>query len=272
MTLPDLPLGPITLPAGLWLCLLAVIVASLAWAWFDRRGGLPAMAEPVFPLAGVGVVGARLGFVILHLEAYLANPWSILNVRDGGWYWPSGVLAVLAGVGLLAWRHRERARALWLSAGSAALVTALAAGLAIFLAPAAPRDMPPVALARADGSPLPFPTSQPVVLNLWASWCPPCRREMPALIAAAKANPQVRFVLLNQGERPDEIAESLRMMAIPEELLAWDPSSKASELLGVRGYPATFFIDAEGRIAHRQLGEVSHASLAARLDALTGKR
>jgi thiol-disulfide isomerase/thioredoxin len=272
MSLPDLPLGPITLAAGLWLCLLAVTAASLTWAWFDRRSALPAMAEPVFPLAGIGVLGARLGFVILYLDAYLANPWSILNVRDGGWYWPSGVLAVLAGVGLLAWRHRERRRALWMSAGSAALVTALAAGAALVMTPAAPRELPPIALAQADGSPMPFPAGQPVVLNLWASWCPPCRREMPALIAAAKANPQVRFVLLNQGERPGEIEDALRMMAIPDSLLAWDPSSRASETLGVRGYPATFFIDAEGRIAHRQLGEVSHASLAARIEALTGAR
>ena len=48
---------------------------------------------------------------------------------------------------------------------------------------------------------------KPFVINLWASWCPPCRREMPALIAAAKAHPEVRFVFANQGEDADTIAQ-----------------------------------------------------------------
>ena len=45
----------------------------------------------------------------------------------------------------------------------------------------------------------------PTVLNLWATWCPPCRREMPVLQQAQGANPDVNFVFINQGEKADDI-------------------------------------------------------------------
>jgi thiol-disulfide isomerase/thioredoxin len=46
---------------------------------------------------------------------------------------------------------------------------------------------------------------KPLVLNLWATWCGPCRREMPVLATAQQAHDDVQFVFLNQGETLDEV-------------------------------------------------------------------
>ncbi|WP_459655422.1 TlpA family protein disulfide reductase, partial [Achromobacter xylosoxidans] len=50
---------------------------------------------------------------------------------------------------------------------------------------------------------------KPTVVNLWASWCPPCRREMPAFEQAQAANPDIHFVFLNQGEAASTVRQYL---------------------------------------------------------------
>lgn len=270
--LPELALGPLALPGGLGLGLLLLAVASAVWAWCERQAPEPRMAEPVFPIAGLGMLGARLGFVVLHLEAYLTAPWSMLDVRDGGWHVPSGVAAMLLGVLVLAWHRRERRRALVLTAGTTGVVGVLAVMLALGTGAPPPTRLPPLELVTAEGRRIVFPSERPLVLNLWASWCAPCRREMPTLIAAAHRHPQVDFVLLNQGEHAGEIARILSTLEIPEALLAFDPAAEASRALEVRGYPVTLFVDPQGRIAHRHFGALSAGSLAARIEALRPAR
>lgn len=273
MQFPDLAIGPFALPGGVWLTLLVLAVASGVWAMSERRSrGQPPMSEPVFPLAGLFVLGARIGFVLIYLDAYLATPWSIVDVRDGGWHAPSGLVALLLGVAVLVWRRRDRRRALLLTAGSAGLVTAAAATLAMALTPSPPEDFPALALQTADGRAIAFPAERPLVLNLWASWCAPCRREMPTLIEAARQHPAVDFVLLNQGEHATEIGRVLATLAIPEALLAWDPAAEASRELEVRGYPVTLFVDRQGRVIHRHFGALSAGSLAARIEGLQSAR
>lgn len=274
LTIPELAVGPLLLPGWVWSVLLTLAVASGVWAWQERRAAAdaPPLAEPVFPLAGLGLLGARVGFVLLYLDAYLEAPWSILDLRDGGWHAPSGFLAILLGVAVLAWRRRDRRRALLLTAGSAGLVGALAIALALFASPLPPAQLPPLPLTTVDGRTRSFPAERPLVLNLWASWCAPCRREMPVLIRAATAHPEVDVVLLNQGEQPADLGPALRALAIPDALLAFDPEALATERLGVRGYPVTLFVDRQGRIAHRHFGALSAGSLAARIEALDAPR
>ena len=149
------------------------------------------------------------------------------------------------------------------------LARAMVTLLALSLAPKPPERLPTLSAVRADGSALALPDGQATVLNLWASWCPPCRREMPVLADAAARHPQIRFVLLNQGEDADVAAAALREMGIPLDLGAWDPDARASDILEARGYPVTLIIDADGRVLRRHLGEVSRASLAAMLGELT---
>ncbi len=102
---------------------------------------------------------------------------------------------------------------------------------------------------------------KPIVLNAWASWCGPCRREMPLLVEAARANPEVHFVFLNISDGPEAVRafEKELGLKIPNVLL--DPDAKLSDPLRIQGLPVTLFYDAEGTLLNRHIGEISAAEL-----------
>ena len=102
----------------------------------------------------------------------------------------------------------------------------------------------------------------PMVLNFWATWCPPCRVELPELQAASeRLAGQVAIVGVNQAETPAEVrafAEKLGLtFAIP-----LDQDAEVSRLYRVRSLPTTFFIDRSGVIRQMQIGPVTEATLA----------
>lgn len=112
---------------------------------------------------------------------------------------------------------------------------------------------------------LPSAAGRPQVINLWASWCSPCRREMPAFARVQAQRTDVDFVYLNIGESPAEIAAFTRTLAEPLAPILRDHDGAAAERLQVRGYPTTLILDGEGRLLHRRSGELSEASLKALL-------
>ncbi len=101
----------------------------------------------------------------------------------------------------------------------------------------------------------------PVVLNLWASWCPPCRREMPVIEQAQTAFPDVSFVLVNQGESAQQAKTFLQSEGLNLTDVLLDPSSEAMREMRTGGLPTTFFFDAQGRMVDLHLGEITMADL-----------
>ena len=110
-----------------------------------------------------------------------------------------------------------------------------------------------------------------VVLNEFASWCIPCQKELPVLAAAQKAYPNVQFLGLDVKD-DDEAALGFLAAEGATYPVIKDP---AGDLLAqftmnpTRGLPVTFFIDEQGRLAGRILGEVTSESLAAAIKSLT---
>lgn len=102
----------------------------------------------------------------------------------------------------------------------------------------------------------------PVVLNFWATWCGPCRRELPALQAAAERyDGEVLIVGVDQGE------DASTVQAFADELGLTFPVPLDGELdvahdYNVKGLPTTFFIDADGVIRHIWTGEMNSVTLA----------
>lgn len=104
-----------------------------------------------------------------------------------------------------------------------------------------------------------------VLVNLWATWCPPCQREMPVLQKAQAARPDVHFVFVNQGESAQQVAAYLARSGLQLRNVLLDAKGDAGTALGHRALPTTLFFDAEGRLVDTRLGELSEASLAERL-------
>lgn len=89
---------------------------------------------------------------------------------------------------------------------------------------------------------------RPVLLNFWATWCGPCRLEMPELVAAAQNNENLVVLAINVQEELAQIqpfAEDLQM-TMP---IVRDTGGELRQLYGVNGMPTSIFIDKEGKVA-----------------------
>jgi len=263
-------LGPVPLPP-LILVLAFALALLVAHIMLHRQGkeASPRGRQLLFDMLIVGVVAARLGFALWWWERFLPNPLDLIRIGDGGFSVWTGLPAALA---FGAWRLRG-APALRLGvmqATAAGLVAWVVMSLAYTQLQPVHLDLPGTAFAVLDGGEqrLDSGSGEPMVINLWATWCPPCRREMPALVAAQREHPDVRFILLNQGESADEVRAYLASAGLAPANVLLDPSSSASEAFDARALPTTVFLDAEGRLVERHLGELTAAGLAARLQDL----
>ena len=96
-----------------------------------------------------------------------------------------------------------------------------------------------------------------VVLNFWATWCPPCRAEMPSLqqLAEIYGPDQLLVLAINVGEGPRRITQYLQSSGLNLTVLLY-PQSEAAKAWGANVLPTTILIDAEGRPRQRVRGEV----------------
>ena len=260
-------LGPLALPVRVLAPLLAMLAAAAAGAWWARRGtGDP--TNTLWQMALWGLLAARAAFVLKHFDTYRAAPLEMLDIRDGGFVAFAGLLAALA-IGLEATRSARALRRPLLASSLAGVAVWAAATVGFGAAGPAPAPLPDIALRRMDGSVLQLGAAgKPTVVNLWATWCPPCRREMPALGAAQAANPGVAFVFVNQGEDRAAVGRYLDGERLGLKDVVLDPARQVARAAQAVGYPTTLFYDAQGRLVARHMGELSRAQLNERLDAL----
>lgn len=289
-----LNLGPLALP----LAPLLLLVFLFATSWAVRRHATPADREAadsaVWWAVAAGLFVARVAHVLSHWSSYAASPMDMLDIRDSGFMPLAGVLA---GLAILAWRVKRTvlhsARVVLATAGAGLLLWLLAVGsvqwlkpapgqrlqeLAVSLEPVVPSqptllNSPPAApsgtsalggaqqasqtlhaIAQAAGG-------KPVVLNLWATWCGPCRAEMPLLARAQVEHPEVLFILVNQGEGEAAIQAYLQRERLQFDQLWRDPSSALGLAVGSSGLPTTVYFDAQGQRVGAHVGVLTEGAL-----------
>jgi peroxiredoxin len=126
-------------------------------------------------------------------------------------------------------------------------------------APVVGRRAPDFKLASIDGGEVSLAGLQgkPVVVNFFATWCNPCKKELPAFQALSQqyAEQGLTFLLVDMQEDPDDVAVFLGELQVSLPTVV-DSSGEVGKTYRVRGLPSTFFIGRDGTIKQAQLGEL----------------
>jgi len=262
-------LGPfvISLPR---LFLLAGIVTALLLLRKTKADRREAVGKLLWSALLVGLVIARLAYVATHADFFIDNPVDVLKVWQGGFSPLAGGIAFVAAVVALARYRRIRADEVATPAVAGVLVWSVASWIAFALSSSLEQRLPDMQLetVAAETVTLSEFTGEPVVINLWATWCPPCRREMPVLQAAERDHPGVRFLFINQGEDNATINRYLEQEGLALDIVLRDPFNQASQAFHSAGLPTTLFFDANGELVTRHVGELTTPRLADYLEGL----
>lgn len=260
-------IGPFALPSSLLLLLAAGLVAA-GVGRLVGRGRQTSIVNTLSDMLLAAVLVARLAFVAIWFDTYRSAPWSMLDIRDGGFTAWAGVAAALLVALWRSWRRPALRKPLILGLAAGALVWgALFGALRMMEKPM----LPALSLTTLAGAPTDLAAlaaGKPMVVNLWASWCPPCRREMPVLAAAQKQETTVRFVFVNQGEDAATAQSYLSSGQLDLANVLLDPDTRLGRAVGSDALPTTLFYDASGRLVDTHLGALSAASLANKLNPL----
>ncbi|WP_298218325.1 TlpA disulfide reductase family protein [Halothiobacillus sp.] len=260
-------IGPFALSVSLLMLLAAGLVAAGAGYLVGRRQKI-GIGSTLLDMVLAGGLVARIAFVAFWFDSYRSAPWSMLDIRDGGFMiWPGIVVALLVAI-WRGWRHPVLRKPLVVGLAAGALVWgALFGTLRMTQQP----TLPTLSLTTLAGEPIKLAalaTDKPMVVNLWASWCPPCRREMPVLAAAQQQYTDVTFVFVNQGEDGSTVQRFLNTAQLDLANVWLDPDSALGREIGSGALPTTLFYDASGRLVDAHLGELSAASLTSKLSQL----
>ncbi len=151
------------------------------------------------------------------------------------------------------------------AAGGAWLWASRSAPAVVTPAPGALRVAPTFTLPDLGGRDVRLESlrGRAVAVNFWASWCPPCRIEIPELSAFYEANRGRCFELLGVAEGsggPKEVATAARAFGISYPVLV-DADGSAASAYGVSGLPHTIILDAQGRVRAEFEGAIDREDL-----------
>lgn len=166
---------------------------------------------------------------------------------------------------------RRMPRLAWLVVAAGLPIALLALWVILFL----PRDAPPsgsqigamapeLDLLDLDGNPVLLADlrGRPVIVNFWASWCVPCVEEFPLLQQAEASHAADGLVLVGVVYRDNpDAARAFMQRNGADWTTALDPDDAAAQRYGIIGPPETFFINADGVIAGRQIGQLLSSDL-----------
>ena len=272
------PLPDVTgtrVPVGVLEAVAFGLFAWLVWR-AERKGAAAALAR---------MSGSRLAALLLavaaavHLLAGLLRP--AVPTVDGDIDVVLAVVALALSVAVVLDAGRTRLRALALGGGLLAMALMAVSLMAHMPAPGQmsfmtlgegmpifadlESDAPPPRWTEEDLAAYVAEQDVPVVVNVWASWCPPCRAEAPVLARAVAAyGDEVAFVGINVDRDQKKARAFARRYRLP--FLSVGEAPGLREALGVAGLPTTMVVRPDGTVATRIVGGVDAASLAAAID------
>ena len=194
-----------------------------------------------------------------------------------------GGLIFLAGGTLAFWPRTKQQNKWHIVGGIIVLALLLGAAWAMWIAPqsqasegtamrpSAGQPAPDFRLTLLDGSTLSLADlrGQVVVLNIWASWCPPCTEELPALQSVWTSYQDADVVLVGAAyqENEKDVRAAVESYGLTYPI-GLDTNDRIASTYGITGVPETFIIDAEGRIAYVHIGPITADQLTQEMESL----
>jgi len=118
------------------------------------------------------------------------------------------------------------------------------------------KPLPEADLLSLDDAPQAVPTGKWTVLNFWATWCPPCRKEMPSLDRLQAERPDIAVVTVATGRNPvPKMRQFFEQQSIAHLTHLRDPEQRLARSVGVIGLPVTLILNPEGEIVARLTGD-----------------
>ncbi|TQR73076.1 TlpA disulfide reductase family protein [Acinetobacter sp. RF14B] len=264
-----LHLGPLMLPWTLIILLVALLGVSIVAHLVSRKLNWdPAIfqvfQDSLWTSVLIGLIGARMVFIMLHWDAYSTSMIDIFKIQDKGFHLIGGALF---GLGWFFWKNKGLA---YTSRLSFVFIFTLLLGTGIALQASVKQEthFPDLSFSSlnqtgetAEQIALQQFAGQPTVINMWASWCPPCHREMPVLQRAHDQYPDIYFIMLNQGEDGVTVRDYLKRYQLDFKHVLLDPYGELPQQLNMFGLPSTLFFNAQGQLVERHMGELSPAML-----------
>lgn len=254
--------GPFAMGMLQFIFILAVVITMLV-AWLVSKRYKISVGDSVFHVLAVGILVARVSFVVRYFEIYAEAPWQIINIRDGGFDLWAGVLG---GILMAAWEI-SRNRKIWQP-----LAIACVSGVIAYAAMSGYHEyryggelfVPNVQVQTLDDRSVYLNREylgKPMVVNLWATWCPPCVREMPLLQDAQEKWPDVAIVTVSQGDSKQQVLDFVAEQGLNLDDMLLDHTNRLSNEIGSFALPTTLFFNAEGMLIDTHVGEFSPARL-----------
>lgn len=261
MSAHALHLGPIMLPWPLLIALASILLSFMLLRWLRAYfkvdlSAWQALKDSVWTAIWLGLLVARLAFVLAHSAFYLEHPIEIVMIQDKGFNLLWGTLAAALWI---IYKNRQHALAMSISLVLSIVVLYNLGHAALSQWQQQYQQYPQVELSTLTQRTVQLNQyiGKPMVINLWASWCPPCHREMPVLMQAQSRYPDVQFVMINQGEDALKVTQYLAQNHLSFEHVLLDPEGQTATATGMFGLPSTLFYNARGELVESHMGEIS---------------
>lgn len=258
-------LGPIMLPWGLIILIVAICVVLLFGKYSYHRfvvsyAQWTIFKDSLWTAILIGLVCGRIGFVIQNFDIYLQHPIEILKIQDKGFHLFSGIISAFLWI---FWKNFKLKKSFLIILFSVFTTITLSGTYIHKQVVLKYQQFPNVHLNNLQQQKIELTQfiGKPTVINLWASWCPPCRREMPVFSQAQKTYPNIQFVFINQSEDATTVKAYLQQHALKLNWVLLDTDGITAEKIAMYGLPSTLFFNAQGQLVDSHMGEITHAAL-----------